>query len=115
MGVDRIRLTGGEPLLRRDLPSLVSQLAERPWLKDLALTTNGVLLADAAADLKAAGLHRVTVSLDTMRPDRFLKLTRRDALPQVLAGIEAVRTAGFTDLKIDAVVTQGDNDDELGD
>ena len=115
MGVDRLRLTGGEPLLRRDLPSLIAQLAARPWLKDLALTTNGVLLADAVTDLKAAGLHRITVSLDTVRPDRFEALTRRNALPQVLAGIEAARSAGFADLKLDAVITQGDNDDELGD
>ncbi len=115
MGVDRVRLTGGEPLLRRDLPSLVAQLAAKPWLVDLALTTNGVLLADAAADLKAAGLHRVTVSLDTMRPERFNALTRRDALPQVLAGIDAARRVGFSDLKIDSVITQGDNDDEVGD
>lgn len=115
MGVDRLRITGGEPLLRRDLPSLVAQLAARPWVRDLALTTNGVLLADAAPELKAAGLHRVTVSLDTVRPDRFVALTRRDALPQVLSGIDAVRRAGFTDLKIDSVITKGDNDDELGD
>ncbi len=114
LGVDRIRLTGGEPLLRRDLPSLVAQLAQRPWLTDLALTTNGVLLADAAPELKRAGLHRVTVSLDTLRRDRFQALTRRDSLPQVLAGIDAVRQAGFQDLKIDAVITRGDNDDELG-
>ena len=115
MGVDRLRLTGGEPLLRRDLPSLIAQLSARPWLKDLALTTNGVLLADAAAELKAAGLHRITVSLDTVRPDRFETLTRRNALPQVLAGIDAARDAGFADLKLDSVITQGDNDDELGD
>src|SRR5690606_17800688 len=76
LGVDRVRLTGGEPLLRRDLAGLVQRLASRPWLRDLALTTNGVLLADAAADLRAAGLHRVTVSLDTLRGDRFARLTR---------------------------------------
>lgn len=115
MGVDRIRLTGGEPLLRRDLPSLVAQLATRPWLTDLALTTNGVLLADAAGALKEAGLHRITVSLDTVRRDRFEALTRRDELPRVLTGIDAVRQAGFSDLKIDSVITAGDNDDELGD
>jgi cyclic pyranopterin phosphate synthase len=114
-GVDRIRLTGGEPLLRRDLPDLVRQLAERPWLQDLALTTNGVLLGDLAVDLKRAGLHRVTVSLDTLRADRFQRLTRRDALPQVIAGLEAARRAGFTGLKLDAVITRGDNDDELVD
>ncbi|NQW04145.1 MAG: GTP 3',8-cyclase MoaA [Acidobacteria bacterium] len=115
MGVDRVRLTGGEPLLRRDLCSLVAQLASRPWLTDLALTTNAVLLADAAAELKTAGLGRVTVSLDTVRRDRFVKLARIDALPQVLAGIDAVRRVGFEDLKIDSVITRGDNDDELGD
>ena len=115
LGVDRVRITGGEPLLKRDLPALVAQLAARPWLRDLALTTNGVLLAGAAADLKAAGLHRITVSLDTLQRDRFVRLARVDALPQVLAGIDAVRSLGFPDLKLDTVVTRGDNDDELAD
>jgi cyclic pyranopterin phosphate synthase len=115
VGVDRVRLTGGEPLLRRDLPSLVAQLAGRAWIRDLALTTNGVLLDAAAADLKAAGLGRVTVSLDTLRRDRFLRLARIDALPAVLAGIDATRRAGFDGLKLDTVVTRGDNDDELPD
>jgi GTP 3',8-cyclase len=115
IGVDRVRLTGGEPLLRRDLPSLVATLAEKPWLRDLALTTNGVLLPDAAPELKRAGLHRVTVSLDTLHRDRFERLTRIDALPAVLAGLEAVRRAGFPAPKIDTVVTRGDNDDELVD
>jgi GTP 3',8-cyclase len=114
-GVDRIRLTGGEPLLRRNLPDLIAELARRPWLRDLSLTTNGVLLADHAADLKRAGLHRVTVSLDTLRGDRFRRLARIDALPDVLAGIEAVRTAGWPGLKIDTVLTRGDNDDEIVD
>jgi GTP 3',8-cyclase len=114
-GVDRVRLTGGEPLLRRDLTHLVALLAARPWLSDLALTTNGVLLADRAAELRQAGLHRVTVSLDTLRRDRFERLARRDLLPQVLSGIDAVRRAGFPALKIDAVITRGDNDDELAD
>jgi cyclic pyranopterin phosphate synthase len=115
IGVDRLRLTGGEPLLRRDLPDLVRQLASRPWLRDFALTTNGVLLAGAAADLKRAGLHRLTVSLDTLRADRFQRLARLDALPQVLSGIDAARRAGFTDLKLDSVITRADNDDELVD
>jgi cyclic pyranopterin phosphate synthase len=114
-GVDRIRLTGGEPLLRRDLPELVARLAARSWLRDLALTTNGVLLAGVAADLRRAGLHRVTVSLDTLRRDRFQKLTRADGLPQVLAGLEAVRRAGFPRPKLDAVIARGANDDELED
>src|SRR5689334_14882131 len=89
LGVDRIRLTGGEPLLRHDLSTLVRMLAAKPALRDLALTTNGILLTEHAAALAAAGLHRVTVSLDTLRPDRFRALTRRDALAQVLSGIEA--------------------------
>jgi cyclic pyranopterin phosphate synthase len=114
-GVEKIRLTGGEPLLRRRLPDLVRALAARAWVRDLALTTNGVLLADHAADLKRAGLHRLTVSLDTLRGDRFKRLTRMDALPQVLAGIDTARRVGFSDLKLDAVITRGDNDDELGD
>ena len=114
-GLDRIRLTGGEPLLRRNLPELIRMLAGRSWLRDLSLTTNGVLLADHAVDLKRAGLHRITVSLDTLRGDRFRKLARIDALPDVLAGIEAVRTVGWTGLKIDTVLTRGDNDDEIVD
>jgi GTP 3',8-cyclase len=113
VGAERFRLTGGEPLLRRDVPDLVHRLAARPWMRDLALTTNGVLLADAAPELKRAGLHRLTVSLDTLHADRFHRLTRIDALDRVLAGIEAARSAGFTGLKLDTVVTRGDNDDEL--
>jgi cyclic pyranopterin phosphate synthase len=113
LGVDRVRLTGGEPLLRRDLPRLISLLAHRPWMTDLALTTNGVMLADAAVDLRTAGLHRLTVSLDTLRADRFKQLTRMDLLPQVLTGIAAARAAGFSRLKLDTVVSRGDNDDEL--
>jgi GTP 3',8-cyclase len=115
VGVDRVRLTGGEPLLRRNLPDLVSQLARRPWVADLALTTNGVLLGDVAGDLRDAGLHRLTVSLDTLQADRFVRLARVDALPQVLAGIDAARRVGFSGLKIDTVVTRGDNDDEIFD
>lgn len=113
LGVDRIRLTGGEPLLRRNLPVLIESLAAKPWLRDLAMTTNGVLLADAAADLKRVGLHRLTVSLDTLQPDRFQRLARINALSDVLEGIDASRRAGFTGLKLDTVVTRGDNDDEL--
>ena len=113
LGVDRVRLTGGEPLLRRNLPVLIEGLAARPWLRDLAMTTNGVLLADAAADLKRVGLHRLTVSIDTLRPDRFQRLARINALTEVIDGIQASRRAGFTGLKLDTVVTRGDNDDEL--
>ncbi len=115
LGLERIRLTGGEPLLRRDLPVLVRMLAGEPRIRDLALTTNGVLLTDAAAGLAEAGLHRVTVSLDTLRPDRFLGLTRRSDLDRVRAGIEAASRAGFRAVKLNCVVVRGLNDDELDD
>ncbi len=115
LGVDKVRLTGGEPLLRRDLHRLVRLLAQNPRIKDLALTTNGVLLAEQARALADAGLHRVTVSLDTLRADRFKALTRRDAHAQVLDGIRAVREAGFRGLKIDSVIMRGANQDELPD
>jgi cyclic pyranopterin phosphate synthase len=113
LGVDKVRLTGGEPLLRRDLSRLVRLLAAKPGLRDLAITTNGVLLAPQARALKEAGLHRVTVSLDTLRPDRFQALTRRPGLDQVLEGIAAVPRAGFTGTKLDTVAMRGVNDDEL--
>jgi GTP 3',8-cyclase len=115
VGVDRVRLTGGEPLVRRDLPRLVRLLAAKPALRDLAMTTNGVLLEEHAAALKEAGLHRVTVSLDTLKLERFRVLTRKDELPRVLAGIEAVSRAGFSNLKIDSVILRDVNDDELAD
>ena len=115
LGVDRVRLTGGEPLVRRDLPRLVRLLAAKTALRDLALTTNGVLLEDQAAALKEAGLHRVTVSLDTLKPERFRVLTRKDELPHVLAGIEAAARAGFSRLKLDSVILRDVNDDELVD
>jgi GTP 3',8-cyclase len=114
-GVDRLRLTGGEPLLRRNVPALIAQLSAKPWVRDLAMTTNGVLLAQAANELRQAGLHRLTISLDTLQRERFQRLARMDALSQVLAGIESARSVGFTELKIDTVVSRGDNDDELVD
>ena len=113
LGVDRVRITGGEPLLRRDLPTLVELLAAKPAIRDLALTTNGVLLAGQAAALHAAGLHRITISLDTLHRDRFQALARFDELPAVLAGIDAAGRAGFASMKIDTVVMRGRNDDEL--
>jgi cyclic pyranopterin phosphate synthase len=112
LGVDRVRITGGEPLLRRNLLALVERLADRPAVRDLALTTNGVLLARHAAALRLAGLHRITVSLDTLKPDRFEALTRFDEHDAVLAGIDAA-AAEFSGLKIDTVVMRGVNDDEL--
>jgi len=113
LGVDRVRLTGGEPLLRRDLTELVAQLAARPAVRDLALTTNGVLLASQAHGLRAAGLHRITVSLDTLDRERFQQIARFDELPAVLRGIDVAAAAGFASLKIDTVVIRHRNDDEL--
>jgi cyclic pyranopterin phosphate synthase len=112
-GVSRIRITGGEPLLRHDLAELVRLLSSDSRLTDLALTTNGILLARYAEDLKAAGLGRVTVSLDTLRPDRFEDFTRSGRHADVLAGIQAVREAGFMGTKLNAVIVKGVNDDEV--
>jgi cyclic pyranopterin phosphate synthase len=114
LGVDKVRLTGGEPLLRRDLSVLVDALASRPRIADLAITTNGILLRQHARELKEAGLHRVTVSLDTLRPDRFRTLTRSDELDRVFDGIAAAAPL-FPQLKLDTVVIRGTNDDELVD
>ena len=114
LGVDRVRLTGGEPLLRRDLPRLVERLARRPGLADLAITTNGIRFAALGRELRDAGLGRVTISLDTLRPDRFATLTRSADHAAVLEGI-AVASELFGGLKIDTVVLAGINDDELGD
>ena len=113
LGVDRVRLTGGEPLVRRDLPELVRMIAGKPAIRDLAMTTNGVLLAENARALKDAGLSRVTVSLDTLNPERFRALTRFDDLPRVLKGIEEASAMGFSSVKIDSVVIRGINEDEL--
>ncbi|TAJ23244.1 MAG: GTP 3',8-cyclase MoaA [Planctomycetota bacterium] len=115
LGVDRVRLTGGEPLLRRDLDRLVALLAAKPALRDIALTTNGVLLAEQAAPLARAGLKRFTISLDTLRADVFRELTRRDDLARVIAGIDAAAATGLPDLKLDCVVLRGTNDGELAD
>lgn len=115
LGVEKIRLTGGEPLIRKDLPELVARLARRGF-EDLAMTTNGVLLAGQAQALAEAGLHRLTVSLDTLKPERFRSLSRRDDLGRVLEGVEAARAVGLGQgLKIDTVLMRGVNDDEMGD
>jgi GTP 3',8-cyclase len=113
MGVRKLRVTGGEPLVRRELPKLIARLATKP-IDDLALTTNGVLLAEHLPALIAAGLHRVTVSLDTLSAERFRALTRRDQHAQVLAGINAVSTSSLrAGLKLDSVIIRGVNEDEL--
>ena len=113
LGVDKVRLTGGEPLLRRDLSRLVRLLLQDRRITEIALTTNGILLADQAQELYDAGLHRVTVSLDTLRPERFRQLTRRDEFARVVEGIESVGKVGFANLKLDTVAIRGFNDDEL--
>lgn len=112
-GVTKVRLTGGEPLLRRELPQLVGMLGEVPELDDLALTTNGTRLAQMAVPLKAAGLQRLTVSLDTLVPARLLAHARSTEHAAVLAGLDAAAAAGFRGTKINAVIMRGVNDDEL--
>ncbi len=112
LGVGKIRLTGGEPLLRHDLPTLVALLARHPELSDLALTTNGILLERHASALAEAGLRRATVSLDTLRPERMIRFARSARHAEVLAGIEAARSA-FGSLKLNTVVIRGYNDDEV--
>ncbi len=115
-GVRKLRLTGGEPLLRRDLHSLVGMLARIPGVEDLALTTNGVLLPRFAEPLRAAGLQRLTVSLDTLDAATFKRMSGgRGDINQVLAGIEAAGAAGFARIKFNCVVMRGVNDDQVSD
>lgn len=107
LGVDKVRLTGGEPLLRKDLAQLVRMLVAVPGIRDVGATTNGVLLADQAAVLYDAGLRRLNVSLDTLDPARFRQLTRRNGLERVLAGLEAAKRVGFHPIKVNAVAIRG--------
>jgi cyclic pyranopterin phosphate synthase len=111
LGIGTVRLTGGEPLLRRGLPGLVARLAELG--PEISLTTNGIGLARTADALKAAGLHRVNVSLDTLRPERYAEITRRDRIADVFAGLAAAHAAGLAPVKINAVPVRGVNDDEI--
>ncbi len=113
VGIRKVRLTGGEPLVRRDLPALVRMIAETPGIEDISLTTNGFLLERMAAELKDAGLHRINVSLDTLDPQKFARITRGGDLETVLRGVEAAERAGLTPLKINVVALRGVNDDEL--
>jgi len=113
LGVTRIRITGGEPLVRKGLTGLLTQLGARPELEDLAITTNGSQLAEMAGELRAAGVKRLNVSIDSLQRERFTAFTRRDKLDQVLAGIDAARAAGFSRIKLNSVVQKGRNDDEV--
>ncbi len=113
LGVTKVRLTGGEPLVRRDIVELVRKLAAIEGIEDLSMTTNGDLLGPLAAPLREAGLQRLNVSLDTLRPETFTALTRTGSLDGVLAGLQAADRAGFADTKINAVVLRGLNDHDL--
>jgi len=112
-GVRKIRVTGGEPLVRRDLPFFVRMLAREPGIEDLSLTTNGLLLDSMAVPLAEAGLRRINVSLDTLLPDRFRDLTRRNSLARVLEGLEIAATAGLSPIKVNTVLLRGVNEDEV--
>ena len=114
-GVKKIRLTGGEPLVRRGILDICRGLRAIPGLEELCLTTNGSLLPSMAAPLREAGVDRLNISLDTLRPDRFREMTRLGTLSDVLEGIRAAEDAGFTNLKLDTVLIGGFNDDEIGD
>lgn len=113
LGVKKIRLTGGEPLVRRGMPGLCRALRALPGLEELTLTTNGILLSEMAGELKAAGVDRVNVSLDTLDPEKFRRITRGGALEQVLAGIQAAKDAGLTPVKLNCVLIGGFNDGEI--
>ena len=113
LGIDRVRLTGGEPLVRRDLPKLIRMIREQTDTKEISLTTNGLLLERFASALKDAGLTRVNISLHSLKPERFSKLTRFGSLEMVLRGIHKALELGFNPVKINALILKGFNDDEI--
>jgi cyclic pyranopterin phosphate synthase len=113
LGVNKIRLTGGEPLVRREVHKLVAKIAPIPGIRDVGLTTNGILLADQAADLWNAGLRRLNVSLDALSPQKFKQITRRDGYEKVIAGIRAAQEIGFDPVKVNAVSVRGLTEDEI--
>lgn len=116
LGIEKIRLTGGEPMMRRDIETIIEKLsALKPRLQDLALTTNGYFLPGRAADLKNAGLDRITISLDSLKPEVFKSMTGVDVLDRVLEGIEAAKFAGLVPIKINAVIVRGHNESEVAD
>jgi GTP 3',8-cyclase len=114
MGLRRVRITGGEPLVRRDLPHLIRMIAGVPEIEDLSLSTNAVLLEDQAEELREAGVQRLNVSLDSLRPDRVDEIARRPgSFPKIMAGLDAAERAGFAPIKINVVLIRGQNDDEI--
>ncbi|NNM33865.1 MAG: GTP 3',8-cyclase MoaA [Gemmatimonadetes bacterium] len=116
MGLSRVRLTGGEPLVRKDLPDLVSRLSHVPGIDDISLSTNAVLLAPLARELRDAGVNRINVSLDSLRPERADRIARRpDVLKRVMEGLHAAEEVGFDPIKINVVLMRGENDDEVED
>jgi cyclic pyranopterin phosphate synthase len=116
MGLERVRITGGEPLVRRDVAELVKLLAAVPGIRDLSLSTNAVLLAEQAEDLRSAGVHRLNVSLDSLRPDRVDAIARRPgSYPRIMEGLDAAERVGFAPIKINVVLIRGQNDDEIRD
>ncbi len=115
LGIEKIRLTGGEPLLRHDVENLVARIASIPEIKDLAMTTNGFLFPTKARALRDAGLQRISFSMDSLQPENFKKITGRDGLDEVLRGIEIARDLGFHPIKVNAVVIRGINDHEIED
>jgi len=115
LGIEKIRLTGGEPMLRRDIETLVRKVSAIPGLHDLALTTNGYTLAERAEGLKDAGLDRITISLDSLKPEVFKKMTGVDVLDRVLEGIHAAKRAGLGPIKVNVVVVRGHNEGEIAD
>ncbi|MFV9510078.1 GTP 3',8-cyclase MoaA [Tepidibacillus sp. LV47] len=115
LGIRKIRLTGGEPLVRKDIEILVEKLSKIEGIEDIALTTNAIFLSQKAQALKNAGLTRVNISLDSLRPERFKEITRGGQLERVLEGIDAAFRVGFQPIKINTVLMRGFNDDEIGD
>src|SRR5436190_17327142 len=113
LGVRKLRLTGGEPLVRADMPGLVARLARIPGIDDIAMTTNGILLAEHAQALKAAGLKRLNISLDALSEETFRRISRRDGLDRVLAGIDAAKAAGFERIRLNAVAIRGTTEPEI--
>jgi len=113
LGINKVRLTGGEPLVRRDLPRLIERLASLPGIEDVGLTSNGILLGPMARALRDSGLRRINVSLDTMNPEKFRELTRRDGWEQVIEGILAAKAVGFDPVKLNAIAIKGVTEDDV--